>query len=121
MPGVGTSSTFRRLVVILTLTVMAPVGHAVVACSGWSGSATQRMACCGSAGDGCAAVRADDCCAHGETRQNIETTSVIAISPGDSLSERVVPAIPPVRSLRQALRPLAERPDTYLLDSAFLI
>jgi hypothetical protein len=121
MAGMASRSTVRRLLVVLACVAMAPVGHAVVACSGWSASTAERMACCRSDGDHCAATRVDECCASGETRQNLEAGSVTLVSPDLSGAERVVGPVHRVRSLRQALRPLVERPEAYLLDSVFLI
>ncbi|HEY0875084.1 MAG TPA: hypothetical protein VGD94_16540 [Vicinamibacterales bacterium] len=114
-------STVRRLLVVLACAAMAPVGHAVIACAGWSASAAGRMSCCQSGDDHCAATRVDDCCAYGETRQNLEAGHVILLSPDDTADERVTSPVYRVRSLRQVLRPLADRRETYLLDSVFLI
>ena len=117
----GITDRLRRLVAVLMLLAMGPVPSAAAACGGWSASASERMACCRSAANHCAAVSADDCCADRETRQNLETVTATPVSPGEMSSERVAPAVRPLRSLRVALRPLAERPSAYLLDSVFLI
>lgn len=121
MTAVAGVSIISRVLAVIVLVAMAPLGHVAAACVGWSGSAAQRMACCRSAGDGCTAVSADGCCAHGQTRRNLETVSATLPSPDLTDFELVLPAARPARTLRVALRPLSERPDTYLLDSVFLI
>ena len=113
--------TFRRIVAIALLLVMVPVAYAGMACAGWSASAAERMACCERAGATCPSMSADDCCADGEQRKNLEAQTPVIITIGEITAT-------PVAGLIQSLRPvspkpvaLGERPDPYLLDSVFLI
>ena len=112
---------FRRLVAIITLAVMGPGAYAAVACGGWSGSTAERMACCQAAAGHCAAISPDDCCADGEQRQNLDSAPAIAVAPPEGVS--ATPAVrPPLRRPSAAVHQTAPgRPDTYLLDSVFLI
>jgi len=121
MTPVSNASRFRRFAAITLICVMAPLTYASAACAGWSGSATARMACCERGDAGCASVSADDCCADAEERQNLETVIAPLVTQGATISCRI-PVTPPVpRSFVLDPRLLAERPDTYLLDSVFLI
>lgn len=120
MGAMATRRRLGRLVSIITLMVMGPGAHAAAACGGWSGSAAARMACC-QAADHCAAISADDCCADGEQRQNVESAPLIVVAPPTGVS--ATPAVrPPVRRASAAVHQTAPgRPDTYLLHSVFLI
>jgi len=111
----------RRLTAIVLLMVLAPVTYANVACAGWAGSAAERMACCLRADDACESVSADDCCADGEQRQTLETVVAVLVTPGAATSEPLPAVFRRPRSFVLDPRSLAARPDTYLLDSVFLI
>ena len=110
----------HRLGSIILLAAMVPVTHAAIACAGWMPSSAGRMACCRAAAGHCAAVSANDCCADREGRKNLEAVSTTLVSVGSLESERVVPER---RLVHRCLtpRPFSGRPDTYLLDSVFLI
>lgn len=89
-------------------------------CAGWSNSAADRMACCKRGGGSCASVSADDCCADGEQRQNIEGASAVVV-PSPLIASSVLSV---TASVRQPLGPSSsrvDRADTYLLDSVFRI
>ncbi|CAN5667153.1 hypothetical protein BH18ACI5_BH18ACI5_09000 [soil metagenome] len=103
------------------LVVMAPVAYTTATCAGWSGSAAERMACCTREGASRASASADDCCAGGEQRKNSETVATVLVTPGLQLAHPVpvVTRRPP--SVIDSPPSLSDRPDTYLLDSAFLI
>lgn len=91
------------------------------ACAGWSTSAAERMACCQRSAQTCPALSADDCCADGAQRQNLETAAPVLVSPGATVSH----PLPVVAAARGPLvdDPRSSRgdPATYLLDSVFLI
>jgi hypothetical protein len=111
----------RRLVAITLLVVMAPVAYAAATCVGWSGSAAERMACCQRQGTDHPSASADDCCAAGEQRQNVETAVVVVVMPAVTVWHAAPALAPPPQSFLFDPRSLAERPDTYLLDSVFRI
>jgi hypothetical protein len=109
----------RRSAAILL--VLALFASEMGLCAGWSNSSHERMACCQRAGSDCGSVSADDCCANGEQRQNIEGASaVVVFSPLIASSFLSITA-----SIQQPFdsqsASLADRPDTYLLDSVFRI
>jgi hypothetical protein len=114
-------STLHRCVAVLTLLIMGPLGHGAAACSGWSGSAAERMACCQAAAGHCAAVSADDCCADTEQRQNASAVPFVLVSPGERTAGLLLPAQTIRRASALAHRQATGRPATYLLDSVFLI
>lgn len=119
---VASGSALHRFVTVLTLLVMGPMLHGSAACSGWSGSASARMACCQAAAGHCAAMSADDCCADAEQRQNANTVAIALVSPGEEpAAGLMLPAQKIRRASALAHRQTAGRPDTYLLDSVFLI
>lgn len=116
-----TTGVVYRVAAIALLVVMAPVTYAAAACAGWSNSAAERMACCQRSNHGCDSLAADGCCADGEQRQNAEHVSAILITPGRMLSHPVPAALRQPRSFVSDPVSLTSRPDTYLLDSVFLI
>jgi hypothetical protein len=79
------------------------------------------MACCAREGAACGSVSADDCCADGEQRQNIEgAPGLLVASP--AVTSWVLPVAAPVqRPHTSHSESLADRPHTYLLDSVFRI
>lgn len=118
---VSAHPVLRRLAALITLVMLAPVTYAGAACSGWSPSPAERMACC-QAGEGrCASISADDCCADSEERQNLETVVAALTSPGKGVDEAVLAPPPGCRPAAVAHRSAPGRPATYLLDSVFLI
>ena len=121
MAVVRTARLLHRVAAIVLLVLMAPVTYASAACAGWSASAAERMACCQRSGDTCASLSADDCCAEGEQRQNLEQVAAALVTPGLTVSHRVPAATARPRSFVSDPVSLTERPHTYLLDSAFLI
>jgi hypothetical protein len=105
----------------MLLMMLSPLTYASAACTGWSGSAADRMACCQRSGDGCASLSADDCCADGEQRQNVEQVAAVLITRGATVSHAIPAVAPRPRSFVPDPVSLTERPDTYLLDSVLLI
>ena len=114
-------SLVRRVTAITLIGVFLPLTYAAAACAGWSSSAAERHACCERPGSGCASISADECCAASEGRQHLETVTLAVVTPGAAVSQPVPPFAAPPRSFVRDPRSLAERPDTYLLDSVFLI
>ena len=100
---------------------MAPVAYATATCVGWSGSTAERMECCQQKGADHPSASADDCCAAGEQRQNLEMAAVVVVTPAVTVSHPMPLMPPPPQSFILDPRSLAERPDTYLLDSVFRI
>jgi predicted cupin superfamily sugar epimerase len=90
-------------------------------CGGWSNSAADRMACCKRAGSSCASVSADDCCADGEQRQNVESPSALVTATRPIASEVLLVASTLLPSFYFDSFSLTDRHDTYLLDSVFRI
>jgi len=121
MAAVASGSTLHRFVAVLTLLMMGPVLHGAAVCSGWSGSASERMACCHTAAGHCAAVSADDCCADAEQRQHADAVAIVLVSPGETTAGLLIPAQRIQRASALAHRQATGRPATYLLDSVFLI
>jgi hypothetical protein len=122
MAAVASGSTLHRFVAVLTLLVMGPVLHGAAACSGWSGSASARMACCQAVAGHCAAISSDDCCADAEQRQNAGVVAIALVSPeAETTAGLLLPAQKIRRASALAHRQTTGRPDTYLLDSVFLI
>jgi hypothetical protein len=122
MRGVVNCSRLRRAYATLVVLVAAlmPVAQAAAACTGWKASVAERMACCHSAGGHCAALSPDDCCADHESRQHAEVPVAISVPAASTSGGQLVPQQPRVRS--QLVPPgTSSRPDTYLLDSVFLI
>ena len=121
MSDVSRIPLLRRCALVMLLVVMAPVAYTTATCAGWSGSAAERMACCKREGAPQALASADSCCAGGEQRQNLEMAAAVLVSPGQLLS-RPVPVVP-LRPQSFILDPrsLSDQPDTYLLDSVFLV
>ena len=120
--GVVTCSWFRRAIAALLflVTALMPVTQAAAVCAGWSSSAVERMACCRGAEGHCAARSADDCCADRENRQHAETAGAITVTAAPMVARHVVAQPRPVR-LPLVPPAASSRPDTYLLDSVFLI
>ncbi len=121
MSDVSRIPLLRRCALMALLVVMAPVAYTTATCAGWSGSAVDRMACCKREGTAKASASADDCCASGQQRKNVEMAAAVLVSPGQLLSRPV-----PIMSQRPQSfvvdpRSLSDRPETYLLDSVFLI
>jgi hypothetical protein len=110
-------ATRRTPALLLILAIWA---NGMALCAGWAGSPAERMACCERMGSECGSVSADDCCANGEQRQNIEGAPAVVVAPPLAASGLLIAA-----SVRQSLgshsSSLADRPDTYLLDSVFRI
>ncbi len=121
MAVVFNTRVLHRLAAITLLVVLAPLTYASVACAGWSGSAAERMACCQRSGDACATMSADDCCADEEQRQNVEMAATVLVTPGATTSHPLPTAAARAQCSSLDSRLLAARPDTYLLDSVFLI
>ena len=114
-------SAVRRLAAIALLLLMTPVIYAGAVCAGWSASAAERLACCQRSGDACATLSADDCCAEGEQRQNLEQVVAVPITRSNAVSYFIPRTSPRPRSFVSDPVSLTDRPDTYLLDSVFLI
>jgi hypothetical protein len=106
---------------MIVLLIVGPATYAAAACAGWSNSAAERMACCQAAAGHCAAISADDCCAAGEQRQNLQGVAIVAVPSNDGAGSLL--AIRPLarRATETGHRAIPGRPDTYLLDSVFLI
>jgi hypothetical protein len=106
---------------MILLLIVGPTTYAAAACAGWSSSAAERMACCLAVAGHCAAISSDDCCADGEERENVESATAVAVAPPEGVS--ATPNVrPPLRRPSAAVHQTAPgRPDTYLLDSVFLI
>ena len=121
MTAVASGSRLHRFVAVLTLLMMGPVLHGAAVCSGWSGSAAARMACCQATAGHCASVSADDCCADTEQRQNANAVAIVLVSPGATTAGVPIPAQAVRRASALAHRQATGRPATYLLDSVFLI
>ena len=121
MAVVLTTLVLHRLAAITLLVALAPLTYASAACAGWSGSAAQRMACCQRSGDACPSLSADDCCADGEQRQNVEMGAALLVGPGTTTTHPVPAPAARTRSVTLDLRTVSDRPDIYLLDSVFLI
>jgi hypothetical protein len=111
----------HRVTALILLMMLSPLTYASAACTGWSGSAADRMACCQRSGDGCASLSADDCCAEGEQRQNVEQVAAALITPGATVSHAIPAVARRPHSFVSDSPSLTERPDIYLLDSVFLI
>jgi hypothetical protein len=112
------SMAVRRVFAVLLIAAACATDPTL--CAGWSNSAADRMACC-KRGGGCTSVSADDCCANGEQRQNIEGAFAVVI-PAPLLASGFLPISSSVRQpLDSESSSLADRPDTYLLDSVFRI
>jgi hypothetical protein len=111
---------FHRLTALMLLMMLSPLTYAGAACAGWSGAPGDRMACCQRAA-GCASVSADDCCAEGEQRQNLEQVAAALITSGATVSQRLHAAAPRPQCFVPDPLSLTGRPATYLLDSVFLI
>lgn len=73
----------RRVATLLALAVLFNAVAVLALCEGWRASASERMACCQRAHDGCAdQLAADDCCARSEqAQQPTLTTSLTAVGP----------------------------------------
>jgi hypothetical protein len=106
---------------MIVLLFVGPATSAAAACAGWSNSAAERMACCQATAGHCAAISADECCASSEQRRNLEGVALTAITPDDGPGTRLMAVRPTRRAAETAHRAAPGRPDTYLLDSIFLI
>jgi hypothetical protein len=106
---------------MIVLLIVGPATYAAAACAGWSGSAAGRMACCQAAAGHCAAISPDDCCADAEERQNLESTPATAVAPPQGVTATPVVRRPLRRPSAVVHQTAPGRPDTYLLDSVFLI
>ena len=114
-------STLQRFVAVLILSIMGPVLQGSAACGGWSRTPSERMACCQAAAGHCAAISADDCCAGSEQRQNFDSVVMVLVAPEEPTAGLLLPTPPTSRPAALADRQRIGRPDTYLLDSVFLI
>jgi hypothetical protein len=121
MPAVPLVSWIRRVTAIALLSAALPVGSVAVACAGWSGSASERMACCQKSHDPCSSLSPDDCCAASEARQHANGTPAIVVTPPAVSAAALAPYVPARQPRVNDPRPLSEGPDTYLLDSVFRI
>lgn len=111
----------HRFIALVLLLVFAGASHTVALCAGWAASASERMSCCQRQDSTCASLSADDCCAAGEQRQNVERL-VLQLPAGDATLSRVGTLMGIARHAVTAdPRSLAERPATHLLDSVFRI
>jgi hypothetical protein len=106
---------------MIVLLVVGPATYAAAACAGWSNSTAERMACCQVAAGHCAAISADDCCAAAEQRRNLEGVAIVAVPSDDGPGKLLVITPPADRASETGHRAIPGRPDTYLLDSVFLI
>ena len=106
---------------MIVLLIVGPATYAAAACAGWSNSAAERMACCQAAAGHCAAISADDCCAAGEQRQNLEGVAIVAVPSDDGPGSLLAVPPPAHRAAETGHHSIPGRPDTYLLDSVFLI
>jgi hypothetical protein len=106
---------------MIVLLVVGPTTYAAAACAGWSNSAAERMACCQAVAGHCAAISADDCCAAGEQRQNLEGVAIVAVPSDEGRGSLLTIPAPAPRAAETGHRAIPGRPDTYLLDSVFLI
>jgi hypothetical protein len=106
---------------MIVVLIVGPATYAAATCAGWSSAAAERMACCQAVAGHCAAISPDDCCADAEERRNLESTSPTAVAPPEGVSDTPA-ARPPLRRPSAAVHQTAPgRPDTYLLDTVFLI
>ena len=112
---------FTRAIAAVLLMMLTPGINAAAGCTGWTGSAADRMACCQREDAGCAAVSADDCCADNEQRRNAETHTALPTPEDSHFSVAILVALSPLRENPAARNASGERPPTYLLDSVFRI
>jgi len=113
--------TVLRAGAVALLIALGLATYANALCSGWRTSAAERMACCERSGHSCASVGADDCCADGEQRQNVEGAATVFI-PSDAALMRWAPLAVAALHCRVAdARAPVTHPDAYLLDSVLLI
>jgi hypothetical protein len=112
--------TVLRAGALALLLALGPATYLRAVCTGWRASAAERMACCERSGHACGSIDADDCCADGEQRQNIEGTPFVLL-PSDATVTRAVPPASPRRTDRRDARAVVTHPETYLLDSVLLI
>lgn len=121
MTRVAIPSWLHRMSAIVLALALTPAAYAGVACGGWSNSAAARQACCAGADGACTTISADECCADGEQRQNVEVVPVVTTAPAATAADCVATVRPLSPCYVLDPHALANRARIHLLDSVFLI